>query len=74
MAKQDTPCSTNQMVVGMSKRWSQKASHHTDTKAEAEKIARCISKNQGKANYSRKRRKNSKKRLTWQSTSSPRLI
>jgi hypothetical protein len=49
MAKQDT----HHVVPNPDGGWNvkrgggQKASHHTDTKAEAEKIARGISKNQG---------------------------
>jgi hypothetical protein len=49
MAKQDT----HHVVPNQDGGWDvkrgggQKASHHTDTKAEAEKIAREISKNQG---------------------------
>jgi hypothetical protein len=49
MAKQDT----HHVVPNPDSGWNvkrgggQKASHHTDTKAEAEKIARGISKNQG---------------------------
>lgn len=49
MAKQDT----HHVVPNQDGGWDvkrgggQKASHHTDTKAEAERIARDISKNQG---------------------------
>ena len=49
MAKQDT----HHVVPNQDGGWDvkrgggQKASHHTDTKAEAEKIAREISRNQG---------------------------
>jgi hypothetical protein len=49
MAKQDT----HHVVPNQDGGWNvkrgggQKASHHTDTKAEAERIARDISKNQG---------------------------
>ena len=49
MAKQDT----HHVVPNQDGGWDvkrgggQKASHHTDTKVEAEKIARDISKNQG---------------------------
>lgn len=49
MAKQDT----HHVVPNPDGGWDvkrgggQKASHHTDTKAEAERIARDISKNQG---------------------------
>ena len=49
MAKQDTHHVVHNKDGGwdVKRGGGQKASHHTDTKAEAEKIAREISKNQG---------------------------